>query len=129
MYRGDSLILTRGVNPKVFTITDTETCAPIDLTGSTVWFTVKSTLVEPDQQAIAALKSGVVSTKGSVTILDQTQYRGQVKIVLDPSATINFPDGVVKLVYDVQWKDVDGIIRTIEAGIISVIPDATRAVS
>jgi hypothetical protein len=95
---------------------------PANLTGFTVWFTAKPETALPDAQAVFALDSatlgGVVLTTAAVGIFTVTG---------SSLATIGFPDGPVRLRYDVQIKDTSGNVFTIETGRMVVTPDVTRS--
>ncbi len=121
MSRGDSLsFLVPLVNPS--------TGAPLDLTGAKIWFTAKNNYVDPDIRAVIALDSDTVSGNGAVTILTPATS-GQARIDINPIATRAQPDGVVKLVYDVQVKDAAGFVTTVENGTLTIIPDVTRSIA
>ena len=96
---------------------------PTNITGWFLWFTAKYTYVDPDSRAVSAL----TSASSAVTITQPVS--GTVVITMPPIATYAFPDGPVKLVYDVQGKDTSGNIYTIETGTITVYPDVTRAIA
>jgi len=97
--------------------------APLDISGGKLWFTLKRTYVDPDSAAVAQLSSPA----GGITIT--SAQSGRATISLPPQATLNFPDGTVQLVYDVQFKDAAGNVTTTEGGPIDVAPDATRTTS
>lgn len=111
MSRGDSFVLAIQVQ---------KLGVPQDITLGKLWFTAKYTYVDPDIRAVSQLTSpasGVVFTFPTA---------GKAVATMPPTATMNFPDGPVKLVYDVQYKDSFGIVSTVDTGTITVYPDVTR---
>lgn len=113
MYRGDTFVLDAQVK---------KDGVPVNITGWKVWFTAKRTYVEPDNVAVMRHDSDAL---GGVTITDAVN--GKVRVVTSPNATAGFPDGPVKLVYDLQTKDLANNIFTVETGTLTVLPDVTRA--
>ena len=97
----------------------------VNVTGWTFWFTVKKYFADPDNVAVFQGKS--TDGSGTVTITDAPN--GKVTLTLPASATLNYPDSVVQLVYDVQGKDTSGNIYTVDSGSVSVSPDVTRAIA
>ena len=135
--RGDSLVFTFQIvknlaTGQLMTVIESGTIppnfppnsVPQDVTGFTVWFTLKRTTVDPDSQAVAQLDNVNI---GGVTISNYAQ--GQGTVVVGPQATTNFPDGRVHLVYDIQVKDLGGNITTVESGTYCIGPDVTRAIT
>lgn len=96
---------------------------PVNITGWSIWVTIKKYPNDPDNQALAQL----TITGGGVT-LDQP-LSGVGHSIMPPSATSGLPDGVVPAIYDVQAKDLLGNIYTVESGTLLVSPDVTRATS
>lgn len=109
-----------------FQVVDRETNAAIDVTGWTFWFTAKYSVVEPDAQAGIA-QDNIMGGKGGVVLLSPTQ--GQCLVTVQPIVTRAFPDGPVRMVYDIQSMDPGGVVITIERGEQVVLPDVTRAIS
>lgn len=95
---------------------------PVNLAGVlAAWATFKNNVALYDQgQLQKTLGSGV-------TVVDAAL--GIVEVTLDPLDTRGFADGPTKLVYDVQLKEADGSITTIDSGVLVVSPDVTRAIS
>lgn len=115
MFRGDTLAWDLEIgNPS--------TGGPLNLTSTTIWFTAKHNYVDPDIRA--AIKCS--TDNDGVVITDVV--RGKARVTIDPIKTRSFPDGPVKLVYDIQIKDAGGAVTTIEAGTITVWPDVSRAI-
>lgn len=115
MFRGDSF-------PYEFQIKRNE--VPVDLTGFTLWWTAKRYVSDPDQQAVSRLDNGLL---GGVTIVDALQ--GKVRAVMPASATLLFPDTASNLFYDLQMKDLSGVVTTVDSGTIAVSADVTRTIA
>lgn len=96
---------------------------PLNITGYSMWFTAKYHTADPDQQAVTQQ----TVTGGGIVFTNALQ--GMAEITVPALATFGFPDGVTKLVYDVQIKDLQGRISTVEVGTLSVYPDVTNATS
>jgi hypothetical protein len=94
--------------------------ARIDVTanGVLLWFTIKDYLTRADSQAAwqGTLGSGI----------EQLSV-GTILVTVPPAATQNVSDGIVRLYYDLQIRDVLGRVATIEKGIIELSPDVTRS--
>lgn len=116
--RGDTktwtLTLTRGSSPVPF---------PSTAPGTKFWFTAKSSLLNPDDQAVIAIDSVGSFTTGSITIISTTL--GTASLTLFPPATINLIPPVT-LQYDIQLKETDGTVSTVAVGTLAVTPDATQ---
>lgn len=117
MWRGDSMSFD-------VTVTNPETCGPLDLTGAKLWFTAKNNYIDPDERAVIRLDSALL---GGITITDAE--RGLARVTIEPIKTRGSADGIVRLVYDCQVKDAGGFIATIESGTLFIYPDVTRAIS
>ncbi len=94
--------------------------APLDITGGKLWFTLKRTYADPDRAAVAQLSSpggGIVLTSPA---------SGKATVTVPALVTANFPDGLTRLLYDVQLLDASGNVTTTEGGAYDVSPDVTR---
>lgn len=100
--------------------------APIDLGafGVKVWFTVKYWLRDADSAALAqpTLENGGILPRDS-------DASGRIRVTLESTTTQYILEGTTKLYYDLQVKDADGRISTVERGLFLVDPDVTRATS
>ena len=105
-YRGDTVYFN-------IAITD-DAGSPVDLTGATVYFTMKKNIDDPDPGDLQ---------KAITTHTDPTQGKTQIK--LDSSDTDNIDPG--KYFYDFQVTLANGDKITIESGILEVLADVTRA--
>lgn len=94
---------------------------PQDITGYTIWFTAKNQYPDTDNRAVAQLDNAAV---GGVVI--ESANPGKFSVAMPPTATRDFPDSDVALVYDLQLEDTTGRVSTIEVGTITVSPDVTR---
>lgn len=96
-------------------------CVVVDLTGYRVWFTAKYEFPDYDNQSAAQLDNMAL---GGVVLTAPTL--GQVQVTVPSAATAQFPDGPVRLVYDIQAESA-GLVRTPEWGRLTVSPDVTRS--
>lgn len=119
MYRGDSL----QYDFQVFQPTG----APKDLTGYKAWFTAKYYAADPDQNAPIRVDSSVVVGFIGVTFPDPLS--GKIHVGTAPLSTFGFPDGPVRLVYDIQIRDPFGLVTTVDSGVLTVNPDVTRSIA
>lgn len=113
MFRGNTFPITVQVtrgNPAV----------PVDITGWTIWFTLKRSTADPDPGVFqgSTLTSGVVITDAQ---------NGKIACTMPASATSSFEDAIVPLVYDVKGKDTFGNESTIDFGDVYVQPGVTQA--
>jgi hypothetical protein len=134
VFRGDSLVFSDAVWQDVttkfmFTVPvgalPPPNSVPTNLDGARVVFTAKSYVTEPDNIAVWQLDTGVL---GGVTLADNTAS-GAFYVKGDPIRSRGFADGPVDLVYDIQVMTQDGIITTVEAGTLTVIPDVSRLIA
>jgi hypothetical protein len=112
--RGDTITLE-------FDIVDQDGI-PIDAsaTGFKAWFTMKPYFSLPDNRA---------SWQGTILNGGITPVRvGTIRVVIPANATYLIADGIVKLYYDLQIKDLVGRIATIEKGLFLLSPDVTRSI-
>ena len=120
MVRGDTLQIA----PQVV---NEFTRGSVDVTGWTFWFTAKYALPNPDKQAAMAQDNISSGGNGGITLVQPTL--GQALVQVQPSVTLQYPDGPVCLDYDIQAKDPSGVVTTVEFGKLTVWPDVTRSVS
>ena len=107
--------LVRG-DTKTFVLNFTsDGTTPIDITGWTIYYTVKMCLGDDDADALIR--------KIITTHTDPTN--GKTEIILNNSDTQNLPTET--LWHDIQVKDTDDKINTIAAGQLNIITDVTRA--
>lgn len=85
---------------------------PVDITGWTVYFTVKENLSQTDDQALIS--------KNVTSHTDPAN--GETSIVLSSTDT----DHVGNYIYDIQYKNTLDEIHTILEGILSFSKDITR---
>lgn len=108
-YRGDTQTYK-------ITIRDKVTGTPVDITGSTFWFTLKEFPDLPDSEA---------SIQKSVTNhADPTN--GVTIITLTPADTGSLSPNT-RYYYDFQWVTNTGDVHTIIAGKVKVLQDITRS--
>jgi hypothetical protein len=103
------------------TVTD-EAGLPVNLTGASVYFTVRKTYSTSVDDADAVFQKSVGS---GITISDAAG--GVLLIVIDPTDTRSFPK--IVLLYDLQVITAAGDIITPAIGELAILPDVTRRVS
>ena len=106
-------------------------------TRTALWFTVKA---DPAGDADTAAKiqiteaggllylNGAAATSGQGSISVTNATTGALTITVAAAATAQL-DTPSTWVYDLQWKDATGLIRTLTRGTMTVSDDVTRAVS
>ena len=98
----------------------------VNLTGAKVWFTAKRAFTDADSAAVIALST----TTGGVTILDAAL--GTARLVIPSSATSALttpgPPSPLTLVYDIQIREADGTITTVQQGRLNIRGDVTHGV-
>lgn len=104
--RGDSLVINLTCKEADGT--------PFDLTGYSIYFTAKSALDTNDDTA-AAIQKTIVSINNPSA--------GLVSIELSP-ADMDVAPG--EYFYDIQFKDANGNVNSLQADKMIVIPDVTR---
>jgi archaellin len=106
MYRGDSYPIT-------FTLTDSATGSPIDLTGATLIMSVDTMADPPDDTTLQFEIDGVI---------DAAPETGKVSFT--PTSTDTATVGL--FYYDVQLTDADGNIRTVAKNTFTITMDITK---
>ena len=119
VYRGDTIQIP-------FQVVQRRAETAIDVTGWTFWFTAKYALPQPDREAAIA-QDNIVGGNGGVALVAPAM--GQGVVTVQPITTRAFPDGPVRMEYDLQCLDLAGVVTTIERGAIVVVPDVTRAIT
>ena len=108
-YRGDTVVI-----PLTFTQADGN---PLDLTGYTIWLTMKSSTDDADDDAVV-----------QVSVTEHTDaVNGQTSITIPASTTANIEPG--KYMYDIQMVSGEGVVSTLELSKVKVMADVTRSVS
>ena len=108
-YRGDTLRYK-------LTFKDADTQTPVDLTGASIWFTLKSNISEPDNEAAIQ-----VHTETHIDAVN-----GKTEIVVPASETNNLD--ISTYFYDFQLVDAQGNVSTVMSGKVKVLPDVTRSI-
>lgn len=103
-----------------FLVTFVRNNAVVSLVGAKMWFTVKDKATDPDVNAIIALNS----VDNSDQIVSSFPTSGQFQIQLTDADT----DLLVKTayLYDVQVKEANGTVTTVQRGKLKVVRDITR---
>jgi hypothetical protein len=107
-YRGDTV---------PFDITVTLSGAPYDLTGTTLFFTLKRRAAALDAAALISKQTGT-----DIAIVNAAA--GTARLVLSPTDTAAPPLNV-ELYFDLQLKTTAGDIYTIASGAITFLQDIT----
>lgn len=102
-YRGDTFV-------RDLAFTDSAG-APVNLTGSSIFFSIKAKF--DDAVAIVSQAAVIVSAAA-----------GTAKVTVPASVMENI--GFGSYVYDFEWTDAGGVVRTIEVGTFSVEYDVTE---
>lgn len=95
----------------------------IDLTGSTIWFTAKRSLMDDDDEAPGFQLSTVA---GGVAIIDPEL--GLYQVTIDPASTVGLTEPY-SFTCDVQVRTTTPETLTILRGSLSVALDVTRTIS
>lgn len=108
-YRGDT-------QRYKLTLKDATTGSPIDITGATIWFTMKPAISDDDTNAI--IQKQVTTHTDAVN--------GITEVVLTNADTQNLSLGTYY--YDFQYVAANGDVKTILTGKVKVLGDVTRSV-
>jgi hypothetical protein len=106
MPKGDTFTFDVFVT-RVNEVTGVEEIVP--LSGARAWFTAKKISTDSDANAIIAKDS--VTDPSEVVI---TGVEGKVRITIVPADTVSYPGKYLE--YDVQVKEVDGTVTTVQKG-------------
>lgn len=106
-YRGDT---------NTIGLTITSNSIAYDITGSTIWFTLKKNKNDADSQA--SLQKEVTS---------HTNPSGGITAITLSATDTNIQPG--KYFYDIQMKTSGGEIYTLASGTVEVLEDVTRSTS
>jgi hypothetical protein len=90
-----------------------------DLTGATIYFTAKSVVDDDATDSAAVIKKDVTSHTDATA--------GQTTIALTSTDTNSVDPGIYG--YDIQLKNSDDAISTLEVGQLKVLGDYTRRTS
>lgn len=112
------LRMTRG-DDRDFDLTLTEDGAAMNLTGATVRFTAKRSVLEADSSAVIAKDSG-----GNGIVIDANPLLGTAVLTISAADTADLTDRVTTLVWDVQVTRA-GLTVTPLAGFLEITADVT----
>ncbi len=99
---------------------------PYDLTDATVWSTIKRQLSDADADAVSQVDSTGSSTPAGGEITITSAALGTVTVRHSALATTDFEAAAVEMFYDVQIKDSDARVFTVQRGTVLVDVDVTR---
>lgn len=102
-------------------VTDSASGDAEDLTGTELWFTAKRTYYEADGVAPITKEIG-----DGITVLDAAG--GQARVLIEAADTEDFTQREV-LRFDVQWRDSNALLHTIQSGDLIVEMDVTQRTS
>ena len=93
---------------------------PLDITGGKLWFTVKTNYIQtdPGELQLTSPSSGLVLTSAA---------DGEVTMTITNTQSAALT--AQTYVYDIQFKDVNGKITTLETGTLEVKPQVTTSTS
>lgn len=95
--------------------------SPLNLTGLSIWFTVKPSFEHTDAEALAQRSVG-----NGITVVDAAAGRCDVTLLAAATAGLSGARAA-RLVWDCQIKDATGLIQTVDGGQLIVDPDVTRS--
>lgn len=110
------LSMTRG-DSATFTSVVTRSGAAVNLTAGTVWFTAKYRASDADAAAVFQKLTGAGVTGDA---------GGTVTVTLSPADTAGLPAYPTTLVWDLQLRESDGRITTVDMGTLTVAGDVTH---
>ena len=119
------LMYTRDDRTLSLTVNDADD-APINLTGASLWFTVKEKTSDPDASAIFQ-KKNTAAGGGDTEIKVTDAVNGSAEIYIVPDDTNEVNPGIY--VWDVQVKLASGKTYTVLRGRVTFKEDITRAIS
>lgn len=119
------LTLQRGDTSPLITGTVLLDGVAVDITGATLWFTVKTAVTVADNTASLALSTSL----GGVAILVAASGTFTISITATQMAALAAGATSATYVYDVQYKALAGQIYTLVQGSLTVPGDVTLATS
>jgi hypothetical protein len=93
---------------------------PVDLTGATIWMTVKVRQTDPDSAAVAQL------TIGNGIVVTGSPTDGTFTGMMDDTASANL-EAPIDLYYDVKVKESSGVSSIPIYGLLKMLPPTTDA--
>jgi hypothetical protein len=116
------MILRRGDSHTITGQVTTDSGSQVDISGWTIWFTVKRRWQDSDGQAVL-----IETTGGDVNIIDGPN--GRFTISIAPTDFASVPNAErTDLLYDVQIKN-GTAIQTLAQGRLTLLGDVTYATS
>ncbi len=120
------LVVMRGDSIQVdYQVFGPDGVTPFSLVGAKVYGTIKRQTSDTDAAALSRVDSSGTSTPtgGAVTVTDAAN--GLVTVRHPTGATTALEAGIGLLVYDVQVRDANGRVFTVDHGTITLVPDCT----
>lgn len=117
IYRGDHRTLE-------LTVRDANGAA--NLGGTSIWFTLKRDINDPDSKAVIT-KKNTAAGGGDAQIKITDAPNGKAEIYIVPDDTNNLNPPAYPLHFDVQVKTVGGEVYTVLKGTMNILADVTRS--
>jgi hypothetical protein len=92
----------------------------VPLTGAKAWFTAKKESTDLDASAVIAKNSVDHPSQVGITV-----STAMVRVTIIPTDTVNYPSKWLN--YDVQVREADGTITTVQKGKLELLKQATVA--
>lgn len=112
------LRMTRGDDKAFAFVLTTASGDPLDLTGASVYMTAKEAYSDTDDGATFQK-----TNLDGITVLNAAN--GLIRVDLVPTDTEDLDDRRVRLYYDIQVRDADDKVTTVQSGRLVVYPDVT----
>lgn len=100
---------------------------PVPLpTGTKIWWTAKRKQTDDDADAVIRKGTANLSLTG-IDITDENE--GTCVITIDPADTTDAGKGTVFLWWDMQLRETNGVVTTVNEGRLALTEETTRAYS
>lgn len=119
--RGDTAVIRVAVTRRD---PDTGLVTAVNLTGAKMWFTAKRAFKDADAGAV--IQKGTTNTTLSGIEITNAAL-GFAEVTVDPDDTVDLAADTTWLYYDVQLKETDDRLSTVQSGPLVVSADVTRA--
>lgn len=107
----------------IYEITVLRENLPVDITNAKIWFTVKNNKTDDDGDAVIAKNTTDHNTQ---VVKLSPATAGKVQLILSHDDTKDFTSDQA-LYYDVQMRELNGVLTTVASGIFRVKLDVTVA--
>ena len=96
---------------------------PVDLTDAKVWFVAKEESAHTDVEAVININSE--DNPDEIHVIDP-ENQGIIEISIIPSRTVDYP--YKWLLYNVQVREVDGLISTVQSGYLELLKNVAISI-